>query len=195
MPAETVEELDKEMRLKRRSLRNKRRREEKRRNKPKVYKPRKEKKVLVRDDPNRYKKKALIAAFSVCGVLTRACEVAGADKQQHFRWMKNDPKYCAAFEEARDAAVDGLELEARRRALEGTKRVVLFKGKPVYVPKDLKNPKGPKEIYVEHDYSDTLMMFLLKGQRPEKYRENAPKLEVNGNLQIKTLDGVNMDDL
>jgi hypothetical protein len=32
-------------------------------------------------------------------------------------------------------------------------------GKPMMVP------------YVEHEYSDSLMMFLLKGARPEKYRE------------------------
>lgn len=171
------------------SERAKRRREE--RKYGRAMKP----KLRAIDDPNRIKKKTLIAAFAVCGVLNKACEVAGCERKQHRRWLKDDAKYAEEFQLAQDASIDGLELEARRRAVDGTKKVILYKGKPVFVPSDLKNPKSKKEIYVEHEYSDSMLMFLLKGQRPEKYRDNAPKLEVNGALQIKTLDGVNMDDL
>ena len=149
----------------------------------------------IKDNPYKIQKKCIIAAFGVCGIVKRSLEVAGVTRAQFTRWLKTDPKFAAAMELAREDAVDGLELEAFRRAKEGTKRVVLYKGRPVMIPKDLKNPKSQKEIYVENDYSDSLLMFLLKGHRPEKYRENAGKLNVDGELQIKTLDGVSIEQL
>ncbi len=49
--------------------------------------------------------------------------------------------------------------------------------------------------YVEHEYSDTLLIFLLKGGRPERYRENyhaedasRPPLNLNVNLNGVTID-------
>jgi hypothetical protein len=51
---------------------------------------------------------------------------------------------------------DQLEQEARRRAHDGVR-------KPVY--------QGGKRVGYIQEYSDTLLIFLLKGLRPEKYRE------------------------
>ena len=36
------------------------------------------------------------------------------------------------------------------------------------------------------DYSDLLLIFLLKGRRPEKFRDNA-KLELSGNVTLTAL--------
>lgn len=51
---------------------------------------------------------------------------------------------------------DRLEREAMRRAHEGVR-------KPVY--------QGGKRVGFIQEYCDTLLIFLLKGLRPEKYRE------------------------
>ena len=54
-------------------------------------------------------------------------------------------------------ATDTLEMEARRRASLGVEEPVYYQGQVVgYVRK----------------YSDVLLMFLLKAQRPEKFRDN-----------------------
>ena len=48
-------------------------------------------------------------------------------------------------------------LEARRRAVEGVERIVYHKG---------------VECGRVREYSDTLLMFLLRSHRPQKYRDN-----------------------
>lgn len=102
-------------------------------------------------------KKQFLAAFRKCGNITAAAEKAGlADRRQHYRWLKSDPRYRAAFAEVEAEAVDALELEARRRAQIGW-------DEPVY--------QGGKQVGSIRRYSDTLLIFLLKGARPEKYRE------------------------
>ena len=62
-------------------------------------------------------------------------------------------------------AVDALEDEAVRRAYEGVERAVTV--------------AGQREIIRE--YSDTLLIFLLKGARPERYRDN---LRLEGAFQL-----------
>lgn len=57
-----------------------------------------------------------------------------------------------------------LELEARRRACEGVERKKFHQGEPVIDPVTGKH-------YVEREYSDILLICLLKAHRPKKYRE------------------------
>lgn len=69
---------------------------------------------------------------------------------------KEDTKFADGWESALDEGMDWLELEARRRAVEGTL-------KPVY--------QGGKKVGTVREYSDILLIFLLKGGKPDKYRE------------------------
>jgi hypothetical protein len=102
------------------------------------------------------KKRAFLAAYSELGTVTHAADAAGIDRRSHSNWMHSDPGYRDAFESAGEMAVQHLEREARRRAIEGTE-------KPVY--------QGGKLVGTIREYSDTLLIFLLKGARPERYRE------------------------
>lgn len=80
---------------------------------------------------------------------------------------------------ALDESADLLEQEARRRAEQGVQRLKFHNGATIKV--QAQGPGGEPLVnidgapimvpYVEHEYSDTLMIFLLKGIRPEKYRE------------------------
>jgi hypothetical protein len=83
--------------------------------------------------------------------------IAKVGRSSHYRWMEESPSYREAFEVARDDAADLLEAEARRRAVEGVEKPTGWhQGKP--------------GGYVR-EYSDLLLIFLLKGVRPEKYRD------------------------
>jgi len=82
--------------------------------------------------------------------------MAGIDRGTHYDWLRKDPEYRAQFEAATDQAAQALEDEAVRRAYEGI-------DKPVY--------QMGKQVGVIREYSDTLLIFLLKGLRPAKYRE------------------------
>ena len=90
-----------------------------------------------------------------CNV-THAAWTAGISRSRVYDIRKEDAEFAAAWDNAIEEGADALELVARRRALEGVKEPVFYKGEVCgHVLR----------------YSDTLLMFLLKAHRPEKYRE------------------------
>ena len=102
------------------------------------------------------KKAAFLDAFATMGTITHAATAAGITRRLHYVWMDNDPEYVTAFREAEQKAIEGLEREARRRAIEGTEEPVFHQG---------------QQVGAIRKYSDTLLIFLLKAARPERYRE------------------------
>jgi hypothetical protein len=114
---------------------------------------------------NGRQKKAFLAAYLETGNITRAAEAAKCHRNSHYNWLEDDD-YAAAFADAKEAAADGLEAEARRRAVEGLRKYKFHSqsGRPLLHPET-------GDPYFEHDYSDTLLIFLLKGAMPEKYAD------------------------
>jgi transposase-like protein len=117
-------------------------------------KPRREQKLSTNP-----KAKAFLAALCELGNVTAAARHAGVSRRVHYNWMKQD-EYREAYEEAMDTAADLLEAEARRRAVEGEVEVTV-----------VEHPDGTKTITKKRRASDVLLIFTLKGIRPEKYRE------------------------
>jgi hypothetical protein len=74
-----------------------------------------------------------LAAFEACGSVAKAARWAKVARTSHFEWMREDPTYRPRFIEAEKQAACGLEDEAVRRAREGVRKLVLYKGQPVYV--------------------------------------------------------------
>ena len=103
-----------------------------------------------------HKKKAFLTAYAQLGTITHAARATKIDRSCHYRWIK-DPSYVEAFEVAEAQAIDTLEGEAWRRAVEGNKKPVFHQGMKV------------GEVT---DYSDVLLIFLLKGRFPERYKDN-----------------------
>jgi hypothetical protein len=68
-------------------------------------------------------------------------------------------RFAERWSEALDEAVERMEREAMRRGVEGYEQPVYYRGRRVGKIKR---------------YSDTLLMFLLRANRPEKYRADAP---------------------
>lgn len=122
--------------------------------------------------------KAFLKAFATTGNVTRAALAAKCDRSIVYDLRRTDESFATAFDSAKEEAADRLEQEAHRRAVEGVRRPILHQGKPVWVWLDKNgdvvapNTKGAKRtVLTEHDYSDTLLIFLLNGARPEKYRK------------------------
>jgi len=113
-----------------------------------------------------------LAAYSQNGNVTRAAENAGVGRNTVYGWRK-DPEFEVAFGNAGEEAADLLEEEAWRRARDGLRKMK-FNGKEPIMDPDTGKP------YLEHEYSDTLLIFLLKGLRPQKYRDN---FSFEGNIQ------------
>src|SRR5579885_2270936 len=101
------------------------------------------------------KKRAFLAAYEETCKIGAAAEASSIPRRTHYAWMENDEAYRAEFERVRAMIGDRLEDEAIRRAHDGIE-------KPVTIA-------GQRELVRE--YSDTLLIFMLKGVKPEKYRE------------------------
>ena len=111
--------------------------------------------------------------FDVCGIITHSCRAANISRQTHYYWLRVDPTYAARFERAKATVLQSLEDEMIRRAHEGIRKPVLYKGKQVIV----KDQDGIPVPLWEHKYSDTLLMFALKALAPHKY--NPPRETIN----------------
>ena len=114
---------------------------------------------------------AFLAALRITPSITVAAKCAGIDRSAHYRRLERDEAYKAAFEAALKIGVDSLEAEAIRRAHYGVRKPVMYHGKPVRVPMYPAKPRGKKEILYEVEYSDTLLIALLRAKKPGEYRD------------------------
>lgn len=108
----------------------------------------------------RQKKALFLETFRRSGNIALSARAAQVDRSTYYRWCEHDDQFAAAAGAAVQEAADILEAEAWRRAVQGVKREkgVWHQGEQV-----------GSEIATE--YSDTLLIFLLKGVRPEKFRD------------------------
>jgi hypothetical protein len=90
--------------------------------------------------------------------LAHVKKVLGINRVTMYRWRQEDPSFAQAYSDAIEAGTgtDLIEQEARRRAVEGYDRPVFQRGRMV----------GVVQVY-----SDELAAMLLRGRRPEVYRE------------------------
>ena len=84
-----------------------------------------------------------------------AAREAGHPRQTWYKFKEADPEFADAWADALEEATDDLEAVARRRAKEGFDRAVFYKGQIVGTVRD---------------YSDQLMVTLLRAHLPPKTR-------------------------
>jgi hypothetical protein len=98
-----------------------------------------------------------------CNV-TRAALMAGYARRSVYEYRDEDPEFRRRMDEAVEIATDALEAEARRRAVEGVPEPVFYQG---------------VECGTVQRYSDRLLELLLKGRRPDVFRERVSQ-EISG---------------
>ena len=116
---------------------------------------------------------AFLQHYEETGRVNLACQQAGIGKRTHYNWLERDRSYSKQFEKSRKIAIQLLEDEAMRRAVEGIEKAVTIAG----------------ERETVREYSDTLLIFLLKGAFPEKYRERYTA-EVQGTVTHAIEEGL-----
>lgn len=110
------------------------------------------------------KRTAFLEALAACGNVSQAARTVGAARETFHRLRTHDAEFAAAWDDALEEAADRLEQEAWRRAHDGVEEpLTCAKG---LILDDMGNPVMVRK------YSDTLLIFLLKGARPQKYRDN-----------------------
>ena len=129
------------------------------------------------------KKRALfLDSLKQNGNVTYACKAAGVGKVAIYDWRNNDAEFAAEWDEAVEIGkaelIKVLEAEAYRRAIDGTR-------KPIY--------QQGKRVGDVQEYSDTLLIFLMKANDPAKYREKQIDLKgelLKAGVTPKQIDGV-----
>ena len=101
-----------------------------------------------------------------------ACRHLGMGPRTPFKWGVAYPEFKQALEEALNHGTDILEDEARRRAYDGVDEPVFYQGTMVGTVRK---------------YSDALLMFLLRGRKPEVYRD---RTEVNVTTNQALVDAI-----
>ena len=122
----------------------------------------KSKTVSIRKVPQEWTpeiKEAFLQILSMCGNVTTSAELIGGCREYAYVLRGKDKEFSEAWDAARRTAVDRLEQEAWSRAVKGVKKPVGF-----YM--------GEHGGTFVQEKSDNLLMFCLKGERPEKYRDN-----------------------
>ena len=98
---------------------------------------------------------------TTCNV-TEAAKLIGIRRETAYQFRDQHPEFKAAWENAINQGIDSLEREARHRAAEGTDEPVFHRG---------------QVCGAVRKYSDTLLIFLLKAHRPDKFRD---RVELTG---------------
>jgi len=109
-------------------------------------------------------KEAFIALLSSLPNITACCKLMDIAVENVRIARKRDPQFDKAVKNAIEEGYDMLEEEARRRAVDGVDRPVFFQG---------------VECGKVREYSDQLLITLLKANRPKKYNPGV-KIDFGG---------------
>ncbi len=113
--------------------------------------------------------KQFLENFSEVGVIKKAVKGLDISVRTVYRAKNCSERFRNAFNLAKKVAVENLEEEMYRRAVEGVERPVFQKGERVGATKH---------------YSDGLLKFLSKTWAPDKFDSNEEK-GISGNVHIE----------
>lgn len=115
--------------------------------------------------------RAFLAALAETGIVTYAAKAAKVDAATAYSLRQVDEGFAEKWRLAREGAADRMEKEALRRAVQGVDEPVFGSGG---------TGMGTVEVGSIRRYSDTLLIFMLKGIRPDKYRERRELVGADG---------------
>ena len=102
--------------------------------------------------------RSFLEIYADAGSLKRTCELVGITPQAYYQWMHGNRNFRMAFEAAKKMAIQSLEDEVVRRGKDGIEEDVYYRD---------------RVVGTRLRYSDTLLMFYLNGNAPEKYRNRS----------------------
>jgi len=114
---------------------------------------------------------AFLGAVAGCGNITQACEELRLNRGTIYQMRQEDEAFRVALNEALTTGYDAWEDAAAKRAFVGYEKPVFQQGMQV------------GEVL---EFSDTLAALLLKGSKPEKYKErSSSEVTVSGRLSVQ----------
>lgn len=129
------------------------------------------------------RQREFLLAFYEESTIAAAAKKVGVSRQAHHDvWLAKDengdyryPLYAQLFNDARSALVELAEAELFRRGVRGVPEPIVYKGEIVADSKVIK-------------YDTTALIFWLKGNCPEKYKERFEHTGKDGGPMSMTID-------
>ncbi len=101
---------------------------------------------------------AFLSTFAQTGNLMLSCRAANIGRSAIYDYLDRDVDgFAVRYADAEQEACEALEAEAYRRGVHGIDKPIHYKG---------------DRVDTVREYSDTLLIFLMKGRMPHKYRDN-----------------------
>jgi hypothetical protein len=104
------------------------------------------------------KAQVFLESLAAGNTIMQAARVAGLAPSTFYLLRDTDPAFAMQWAEALEAGIQVMEAEAFRRAVQGTEKPIV---------------SGGEIVTWVREFSDTLLIFLLKARRPHVYREMA----------------------
>jgi hypothetical protein len=117
-------------------------------------------------------KRDFLENFPTLFTISATCKHVGIGRTCFYNWLADDRSFADGFKGAQSEALEILETECRRRAVEGSER-------PVW--------QGGKLCGQVREFSDLLLIFLMKAMDPGKYRENSNISIDNRTVEVKEI--------
>jgi hypothetical protein len=115
---------------------------------------------------------AFLAAYEQIGGITKAADRVGINRESHYRWLESDPDYAEKWDRAQQVVDEALLCEAIRRGRDGITRGIYYQG---------------VKVDTEINYSDNLLMFMIKGRMPQ-FKDRMELTGANGGpLQVQAV--------
>jgi hypothetical protein len=125
------------------------------------------------------KEAAFLEALAATCNVTEACRLACIGRMSVYDWRHEDASFAAKWKKALSIGAEVLEDEAVRRATVGV-------DKPVY--------QGGQLVGTIREYSDTLLIFLMKGAKPKRYRDNM-RIQTEDLTYCKLVKSMSLDEM
>lgn len=124
---------------------------------------------IINTEDNREK---FLEALAEGKTVLDAAKQIGVNPKTVYRWREADKKFADAWADAYLIGNDALEEEAQRRAVGGVEKPVFYQG---------------VQVGTVREYSDTLLIFLLKARNPSRYCERVRAARIEAESEAKRL--------
>jgi hypothetical protein len=133
--------------------------------------------TATRPRDERWSREGFLHCFEWAGMVSVACEMIGISRQTAYMERQRNEDFALAWADVEERSTEAMEREAYRRAVEGVVEPMVSAGTHVT---DVRR------------YSDRLLEFMLKGRRPEKYRD---RVDVNHSGKVEQRVKVDLSKL
>lgn len=125
--------------------------------------------LTVQERLSMERRRLFLRAFALRGIVLDGCRAAGVSRGAVEHWRESSDWFDTMYAIAIEEAADRIEGEAFRRAVDGYDEPVIYQGMTTTI---IDKDTGEEKQLTVRKFSDALLQTILKGARPEKYREN-----------------------